>query len=130
MSPTTPGAAGVFVPRNLCADHNTSPEELLAPDKQDEAKAVMARLIDKAQGHLDDALQYCVNLPRSAYRIRLFCLTPMYFALRTCTAPATTQNSSIPTTRSKSAARKSTPSSAIPPWWHPIISSFAIITGD
>ena len=72
-----------FVPRNLCLQHNTSPEELLEPSKQDEAKAVMAELIAKAQSHLDDALQYCLTLPRSAYRIRLFCLTPMYFALRT-----------------------------------------------
>ena len=72
-----------FVPRNLCSLHDTSPEELLEPSKQAQAQAVMSALIAKAQQHLDDALQYCITLPRSAYRIRLFCLTPMYFALRT-----------------------------------------------
>ena len=72
-----------FVPRELCQRFDTSPEFLLDPQRQDAARAVMQQLIAKAQQHLDDALAYCLALPRSAYRIRLFCLTPMYFALRT-----------------------------------------------
>lgn len=72
-----------FVPRRLCEELGTSPEQLLNPSHTDAAKAVMARLINKAQRHLDDALMYCQTIPRSAYRIRLFCLTPLYFAVRT-----------------------------------------------
>ena len=44
---------------------------------------VMNALIAKARIHLSDALAYCTALPRSQYRIRLFCLTPLYFAIRT-----------------------------------------------
>lgn len=72
-----------FVPRDLCSRHRTSPEALLDPQAAGAAQAVMNDLIAKAQGHLDDALAYCLALPRSAYRIRLFCLTPMFFAVRT-----------------------------------------------
>jgi farnesyl-diphosphate farnesyltransferase len=72
-----------FVPRQLCQLTGITPEELLDPTQHERAAEVMAKLIAKAKGHLDDALTYCINLPRSQYRIRLFCLTPLFFAIRT-----------------------------------------------
>lgn len=48
-----------------------------------EAREVLQRLVSKAKRHLRDALDYCTRLPRRAYRIRLFCLTSLYFAART-----------------------------------------------
>lgn len=72
-----------FVPRQLCHLAGISPEELLAPNRHHQARRVMDLLISKAKGHLMDALDYCTTLPRSAYRIRLFCLTPLFFAART-----------------------------------------------
>jgi farnesyl-diphosphate farnesyltransferase len=72
-----------FVPRDLCHEMGLEPGELQRPEYRDRARDVMSRLIDKAQRHLDDALEYCTTLPRTQYRIRLFCLTSMYFAVRT-----------------------------------------------
>ncbi len=72
-----------FVPRQLCTLVGITPEELLEPHRADEARAVMERLIGKARRHLCDALDYCLSVPRSQYRIRLFCLTPLFFAVRT-----------------------------------------------
>lgn len=72
-----------FVPRELCRAHGTSPERFLEPADRDAANAVMRALIDQAQRHLDDARDYCLALPRSQYRIRIFCLTPLLFAVRT-----------------------------------------------
>jgi farnesyl-diphosphate farnesyltransferase len=72
-----------FVPRRLCALYGITPEELIDPVRAAQARAVMDLLIAKARRHLHDALAYCCALPRSAYRIRLFCLTPLYFAVRT-----------------------------------------------
>ena len=43
----------------------------------------MRLLINKARGHLEDALRYCTGLPRAQYRVRLFCLTSLFFAVRT-----------------------------------------------
>jgi hypothetical protein len=39
--------------------------------------------VAKAKRHLRDALDYCTRLPRRDYRVRLFCLTSLYFAART-----------------------------------------------
>ncbi len=44
---------------------------------------IMKALIEKAKGHLCDALEYSTSLPRRYYRVRLFCLTSFYFAVRT-----------------------------------------------
>jgi farnesyl-diphosphate farnesyltransferase len=72
-----------FVPTQVCTLAGIDPEHLLDPAHRRQARIVMDALIAKAKGHLNDALAYCLALPRSQYRIRLFCLTPLYFAVRT-----------------------------------------------
>ncbi|HYE03881.1 MAG TPA: phytoene/squalene synthase family protein [Planctomycetota bacterium] len=72
-----------FVPQQLCQLAGITPDDLCDPAHAERARAVMTQLIAKARAHLDDALAYCLALPRSQYRIRLFCLTPLYFAVRT-----------------------------------------------
>lgn len=72
-----------FVPRQLCEEAGITPNDLTDPAHLDQARHVMTRLIAKARGHLQDALDYCLHIPRSQYRIRLFCLTPLFFAIRT-----------------------------------------------
>ena len=72
-----------FVPHQLCAIAGITPADLTDPARREQAGQVMAELIAKAKRHLDDALTYCISLPRSQYRMRLFCLTPLFFAIRT-----------------------------------------------
>jgi farnesyl-diphosphate farnesyltransferase len=72
-----------FVPRELCAEAGIAPEDLLDPARAEAARAVMGRMTTKARAHLDAALAYCTSLPAADYRIRLFCLAPLYFAVRT-----------------------------------------------
>ena len=72
-----------FVPRELCQTVGIQPSELQDPAHAAEARLVMQMLITKARGHLDDALRYCLTLPRRAWRIRIFCLTSLYFAVAT-----------------------------------------------
>ena len=72
-----------FVPRQLCRLANIDPEDLCDTRHMAESHRVMEQLIRKARRHLHDALRYCCALPRSQYGIRLFCLTPLYFAVRT-----------------------------------------------
>ena len=78
-----------FVPRELCQMAGIRPEELQDTAHIEEARRVMHLLIEKARGHLGDALTYSVTLPRTAYRIRIFCLTSLYFAVRTLRAADT-----------------------------------------
>lgn len=72
-----------FVPRQLCQLAGINPEQLQDARHRAQAGTVMRMLIDKAKGHLCDALEYSVRLPRRQYRVRLFCLTSLYFAVRT-----------------------------------------------
>lgn len=58
------------------------PRELYAAGAS-EAQEVLQQLVRKAERHLRDALDYCTRLPRRQYRVRLFCLTSLYFAART-----------------------------------------------
>ena len=72
-----------FVPRQLCEIAGIRPEDLQDERYRDAAQQVMLRLIEKAKRHLVDALTYSTTLPRSQYGIRQFCLTSLYFAVRT-----------------------------------------------
>ncbi len=72
-----------FVPRQLCELSGIRPEELQEKRHQDSARRIMLALIRKAKLHLNDALAYTTVLPRRQYGIRLFCLTALYFAVRT-----------------------------------------------
>jgi farnesyl-diphosphate farnesyltransferase len=72
-----------FVPQELCQLAGITPEELHDGRHSAAAQQVMHILIDKAKQHLLDALEYTVALPRTAYGIRLFCLTALYFAVQT-----------------------------------------------
>ncbi|HEX9580078.1 MAG TPA: phytoene/squalene synthase family protein [Gemmatimonadales bacterium] len=72
-----------FVPRQLCDVCGVRPEELQDGQHREGARQVMLALIAKAKGHLTDALAYTTTLPRREYGIRLFCLSALYFAVRT-----------------------------------------------
>jgi farnesyl-diphosphate farnesyltransferase len=73
----------IFIPEQLCHEAGISPADLHDASVRSAAQSVMYRLIDKAEGHLRDALEYCTNIPRRQYGIRLFCLTSLFFAVRT-----------------------------------------------
>ena len=73
----------IYVPHQLTQLVGIKPEQIQDADHQTESLRVMELLIEKAGRHLRDALDYCIALPRSQYRIRLFCLTSLYFAVRT-----------------------------------------------
>jgi farnesyl-diphosphate farnesyltransferase len=77
-----------FVPRELCAPCGLDPEQLLDPDHAAQAAEAMRRMIAKAEGHLTGALEYTLHVPAFDYRIRLFCLAPLYFAVRTLSLAA------------------------------------------
>jgi farnesyl-diphosphate farnesyltransferase len=77
-----------FIPRELCEQEGISVDELFGPDNTDASRRVFDVLIGKARGHLQDALHYTTLFPATQYRIRLFCLTSLYFAVRTLSLAA------------------------------------------
>ncbi len=71
-----------FIPEALCREFEIphSPE-LFSPEVSPEKKGkVMDVLIQKAWGHLEDALEYTLQIPWRYARIRLFCLWPLFMA--------------------------------------------------
>jgi farnesyl-diphosphate farnesyltransferase len=72
-----------FIPQDLCAEEGIDVAALFSQGHSDASRRVFAGLIAKARGHLEDALRYSMLLPATQYRIRLFCLTSLFFAVRT-----------------------------------------------
>lgn len=72
-----------FVPRQLCQLAGIRPEDLQDEKHHVEARRVLLALIEKAKRHLTDALVYSMTLPHRLYGVRLFCLTSLFFAVRT-----------------------------------------------
>ncbi len=72
-----------YVPEELCRREGTSSWALLQPGERARARAVMGHLVRKARQHLADAVEYCEVLPKAEHQIRLFCLVPVFLALRT-----------------------------------------------
>src|SRR5690606_38045586 len=75
----------IFLPRTFVPPAAAPVAALLdgslhAPEAE---RAILARLVAKAEGHLDAGQAYLAGIPRRAHRIRLFCLLPYFFAVRT-----------------------------------------------
>jgi len=75
----------IFIPRSFVAVHGRDPEALFGSVERDPdlEAVVLERLVRKAEGHLFSAGRYILSIPRSQHRIRLFCLLPYLFAVRT-----------------------------------------------
>lgn len=75
---------GVFyVPRALAARHRLDPEQLLDPSRRPAARAVVRELVALAASALDAAVAFTLVIPRREARLRLFCLWPIFLAVRT-----------------------------------------------
>lgn len=73
----------VYVPRKFMALIGISSEELFDPAHRQEALKVLDLLTDKAERHLRNALTYVKALPWWEHGIRLGCIFPLMFAIRT-----------------------------------------------
>jgi len=73
----------VFVPRKFLAQVNLTAHELFQPEYRAQAIQVLDMLADKAERHLHAALTCVKTLPPWQHRIRLACIFPLMFAIRT-----------------------------------------------
>lgn len=72
-----------YVPEEIARSHGTTVRRLDDPERMSAALQVVGDLVHEAAGYLDRAMEYTLLMPRCAPRIRLFCLWPTFFALRT-----------------------------------------------
>jgi farnesyl-diphosphate farnesyltransferase len=72
-----------FVPRTSAAREGLDIATLTEPSARSRAHAAVAPLFDRAEAHLDRALRYALTIPRDQSGIRMFCLLPLFMAVRT-----------------------------------------------
>jgi len=73
----------VFIPETYCTPFNLKPEEIFNPDYESQALLIVDLMAQKAQRHLEKAVEYIRCLPPWLHRLRLACIWPMLFAVRT-----------------------------------------------
>lgn len=73
----------IFVPESFCTEVGIKPPDMFQPENLDSALEVVERLADKAEGHLRAGLDYIKRIPRRYHKIRLACMWPLFFAVRT-----------------------------------------------
>jgi farnesyl-diphosphate farnesyltransferase len=73
----------VFVPQCMYEEEGLTRDSIFLPENRERAMRVVARLADKAEQHLANGLAYIKLLPSTSRRIRLFCIWPLLFAVKT-----------------------------------------------
>ena len=73
----------VFVPLTFLETNGLSRESFFDSTISHQALAVIDLLIEKAKRHLNDGLTYITLLPRREQHIRLSCIWPLLFAVKT-----------------------------------------------
>jgi farnesyl-diphosphate farnesyltransferase len=73
----------VYIPQKFILDMGLTKEQLFDPEHREQALKVLDMMTDKAERHLRHALQYVKSLPWWQHGIRLGCIFPLMFAIRT-----------------------------------------------
>lgn len=70
----------VFVPDEIVESHGTTAEQLPDPAFRTQGASALREVLRMAQKELLEAQRYVLDLPRTAPRLRLFCLWPLLMA--------------------------------------------------
>jgi farnesyl-diphosphate farnesyltransferase len=77
------GRGWSYVPRSYIESNGLTVEEFSTGASEEKNLRIMAQLLNKTMGHLQDALQFTLAIPRKDPRIRLFCIWPLWMAVET-----------------------------------------------
>lgn len=72
-----------YIPNELLVKYRLTRENIFDQKNADRAEKLFNELIGNAVHHLDKALDYILLIPREETRIRLFCMLPLFWAMRT-----------------------------------------------
>ena len=72
-----------FVPRSLCRTEGLRSRDLVDPTRVAAAHRAVSPLFSLARSNLDRALEYALSVPPEHREIRLFCLLPLWLAVKT-----------------------------------------------
>ncbi len=91
----------VYLPTEALRRHGASPERVLDPASRRAVLAVVDEILPRALQDLEDALRYTILLPRREPRLRIFCLWPLFTAVRTLAVVARGDGLDDPSTSAK-----------------------------
>lgn len=72
-----------YIPDEILAKYQLTRQSIYDAQNTEKAQLLFNELIQNAVNHLDHALAYIITIPKKEARIRLFCLLPMFWAMRT-----------------------------------------------
>jgi farnesyl-diphosphate farnesyltransferase len=72
-----------YIPEELLTGAGLKPVDLLEPDALQRFKPVLGQLLRVALEHLDRGWLYTMAIPRREWRVRLACIWPIFFAMKT-----------------------------------------------
>ena len=77
------GRGWSYVPLSYIEANGLSFEEFHAGKSTEKDLKVLETLLNKTVGHLNDAFDFILAIPKSYMRIRLFCIWPLWMAMKT-----------------------------------------------
>lgn len=72
-----------YIPDELLRKYRLTRETIYVKENEDRVQQMFNELIVSAVKHLDMALDYILLIPKKEGRIRLFCMLPLFWAMRT-----------------------------------------------
>ena len=72
-----------YIPNELLKKYKLTRENIYEQKNAEQAQQLFNELILNAVEHLDKALDYILLIPKEESRIRLFCMLPLFWAMRT-----------------------------------------------
>lgn len=72
-----------FIPQTLWRAQGLTPAEMTDKNRHADAHDAVGPVFETARRHLDQALEYTLAIPADQTGIRLFCLLPLWMAVRT-----------------------------------------------
>ena len=72
-----------YIPDELLQKYRLTRESIFEKENAEQAQRLFNELIENAIKHLDRALDYILLIPKRETRIRLFCMLPLFWAMRT-----------------------------------------------
>ncbi len=72
-----------YIPRDVLAERGLHPRDLVHPENFSIAHDALGPVFERAFVHLEDGLRYTMTIPAEHREVRLFCMLPLWMAIRT-----------------------------------------------
>lgn len=72
-----------YIPRSIISEKGLTQDEFHSGTSMDKNLQILEGLLSKTNGHLHDALKFTMAIPRTEMALRLFCIWPLWMAVKT-----------------------------------------------